>query len=330
MLIVAAAVAVLPHEVVDIERRLAEELGRALILEDQQLALHGAHRRRRHIAVARHNPLGAFLGRFLVFVLAGGRDVGQHLAQVLEIDEALVLRVGLAELVVGIAEHDVENAFLHIVEVEDAREKQRPDLEHAGTDGMALLAEQIPEHDRKLVGLVFEAELLGALDEGLLALAGRADAGQVALDVGGEHRHAGAGEAFGQRLQGHRLAGAGGAGDETVAVAEGEGEHLRLIALADENLAVRIGIRHQVLLRPRRQRRNFANAASIIGPRRMVGERFGTTVTMWRLRPGNASPFVESKAVSPIERDQFVSASPRPCVAPEGLHANGLPVARAL
>ena len=54
----------------------------------------------------------------------------------------------------------------------------------------------------------------------------------------------------------------------------------------------------------------FANAASIIGPRRIVGERFGTTVTMWRLQPGNASPFIESKAVSPMERDQFVSAAP--------------------
>ncbi len=168
---ISAAVAVLPHEVVDIERRLAEELGRALILENQQLALHGAHRRRGHVAVARHDPLGAFLRRFLVLVLAGGRDVGQHLAQILEIDEALVLRIGLAELVVGIAEDDVENTFLHIVEVEDAREKERPDLEHAGADRMALLAEQVPEYDGKLVGLVFEADLLGALDEGLLALA---------------------------------------------------------------------------------------------------------------------------------------------------------------
>ena len=44
------------------------------------------------------------------------------------------------------------------------------------------------------------------------------NAGQVALDVGGKHRHAGIGKALGQDLQRHRLAGAGRAGDQAVAV----------------------------------------------------------------------------------------------------------------
>jgi hypothetical protein len=51
-------------------------------------------------------------------------------------------------------------------------------------------------------------------------LAGLAGAGQVALDVGHEHRHADAREILGQGLQGHGLAGAGGAGDEAVAVGQ--------------------------------------------------------------------------------------------------------------
>jgi hypothetical protein len=44
-------------------------------------------------------------------------------------------------------------------------------------------------------------------------------AGDVALHVGHQHRHAQAREAFGQHQQRHRLAGAGGAGDQAVAVA---------------------------------------------------------------------------------------------------------------
>jgi hypothetical protein len=55
---------------------------------------------------------------------------------------------------------------------------------------------------------------LGRLD------ARRAHAGKVALHVGHEHRHADVGEGFGHLLQRHRLAGAGGAGDEAVAVGE--------------------------------------------------------------------------------------------------------------
>ena len=50
--------------------------------------------------------------------------------------------------------------------------------------------------------------------------AGLADAGQVALHVGHEHRHAEAAEVLGQRLQRDRLAGAGGAGDQPVAVGQ--------------------------------------------------------------------------------------------------------------
>ena len=67
---------------------------------------------------------------------------------------------------------------------------------------------------------------------------GLGDAGQVALDVGGEHRHARSREAFGQHLQRHRLAGAGGARDQAVAVGELELQVLRLDAAAEEDLAL--------------------------------------------------------------------------------------------
>ena len=57
--------------------------------------------------------------------------------------------------------------------------------------------------------------------------AGRAQPRQVALHVGHEHRHARGREAFGQDLQGHRLAGAGGAGDQPVAVGLSQQQMLR-------------------------------------------------------------------------------------------------------
>ena len=63
-----------------------------------------------------------------------------------------------------------------------------------------------------------EKELRKALLDETGELAHLADAAQVALHVGHETRHAGLAEGFGQHLQGDGLAGAGGAGDEAVAV----------------------------------------------------------------------------------------------------------------
>ena len=76
---------------------------------------------------------------------------------------------------------------------------------------------------------------LGALHQRFLGLARGADAGEIALDVGGEHRHAGLRKAFGQHLQRDGLAGAGRAGDQPVAVAEPQIEHFVFAALADDD-----------------------------------------------------------------------------------------------
>ena len=59
--------------------------------------------------------------------------------------------------------------------------------------------------------------------------------GQVALDVGQEHRHPDTAERFRQRLQGDRLAGAGRAGDEAVAVGHlRQQDELELVVLGDK------------------------------------------------------------------------------------------------
>ena len=103
---------------------------------------------------------------------------------------------------------------------------------------MALLAEQVPEHHGKFVGLILEADVLARLTRKSLASPGVGDAGQVALDVGGKHRDAGAGKTFRQHLQCHGLSGAGRAGDKSMAVGKLEREIFRLLAFADENLVI--------------------------------------------------------------------------------------------
>ena len=72
------------------------------------------------------------------------------------------------------------------------------------------------------------AGVLGALRCLVAGLARPGQPGQVALDVGHHHRHAGGRELLGDHLQRLRLAGAGGACDQAVAVDGGQrNAHLR-------------------------------------------------------------------------------------------------------
>ncbi len=196
----AATVLVDLHQVVDVEHRLAEELVAALLFERQQAALDGADRGRGDVAV---------FGGELLGVVA---DVLDHGAQVLEVEQQQAL-------VVGDLEDELQHAALGIVQVEQAGEQQRTHVGHRGAHRDAALAEDIPEGDRVGVGReAFEAEILEAGFQLRRDDAGGTHAGKVALDVGHEDRHAGKRQALGHRLQGHRLSGAGGAGDQAVAV----------------------------------------------------------------------------------------------------------------
>ena len=103
---------------------------------------------------------------------------------------------------------------------------------------MALLAEQVPEDRRRGVEVVVvEADLLRPLDQLVLGLA-------PALAMPAKSPFTSAtntgtpafGQALGENLQGDRLAGAGGAGDQPVPVGHGQVQHFRLLAGgADEN-----------------------------------------------------------------------------------------------
>src|ERR1700746_4119049 len=99
---------------------------------------------------------------------------------------------------------------------------------------MTLLAEDIPKHRRKPVRLEGEAHLAGPFDDEILGLAHFGNAGEVALDIGREHRHAGTREAFGHHLQRDGFSGPGRTGDETMAICKPERQPGRLLTLADK------------------------------------------------------------------------------------------------
>ena len=113
---------------------------------------------------------------------------------------------------------------------------------------MTLLSKQVPENNRELVGFVIQSEALGPADESFLGFAGLRDAGQIALDVGCKDGDPRPRQALSQHLQGDGLAGTGGSGDQAVPVRECDSQNLRLAALADENGAVRINVRHGMTL----------------------------------------------------------------------------------
>ena len=143
--------------------------------------------------------------------------------------------------VVGDAEGDVENALLHVVQLQEAGEQQRPHLLDRSADRMPLFAEQIPkDHREGPVAIVREADLCGALLQERLRDAGRGKAGKVALHIGGEHRHALLRQALGDDLQRDRLARSGRAGDEPVPVCQAQEQLLLLLAGAEEYRVFRV------------------------------------------------------------------------------------------
>src|ERR1700730_14897765 len=106
---------------------------------------------------------------------------------------------------------------------------------------MTLLAEYIPKHRRKLVGLEGETHFAGPLEDKILGLAHLGDAGEVSLDIGREYRNARTRKSLGHHLQRNGFSGSGGAGDQTMVICKAERQPGGLFTLADVNLLVGIG-----------------------------------------------------------------------------------------
>ncbi len=144
-------------------------------------------------------------------------QVAEQVGQVGQVEEG-------EALLVGVVEHQRQRRALGLVGAEHLGQQvgaERADggpHRHAGT-----LAAEGPELHRRAGGGVGELQLIDAgLDLGA-GLGGLHQPGQIAFDVGREHRHALRRELLGQQLQRDGLAGAGGTGDEAVAVAHGRG-----------------------------------------------------------------------------------------------------------
>ena len=136
----------------------------------------------------------------------------EHGAQILHVEQEQAV-------LVGDLEDDIQHTGLHIGQPQQARNQHRPHVGYRDADGVPLLAEDIPEAGR--VGLVLEALDAEALDAAAHirgVRAGHTHTADVTLDVGHEHRHAHVGEGLSHHLHGYRFAGAGRAGDESVAV----------------------------------------------------------------------------------------------------------------
>src|SRR5262249_827625 len=170
----AATVAVGADEVLQRQRRLAEKVVSALVLQDQQLTLYGPDGRLRHVAV-----LDGELGGMV-------RDVGEHGAQIFEVEDR-------KPLLIGHAEANIEHAFLNVVEIHEPGQQWPPHLENGGGEGLSLFPKKIPEYDGELVGFIVEPGAFGRGDKCLLSSARLGNAREIALDVGGEDRDAGTG-----------------------------------------------------------------------------------------------------------------------------------------
>ena len=86
--------------------------------------------RRRNVAVAR----GVLLGI--------ATHVRKHRSQILQIEQQ-------PALVVGDLEYDRQHTSLDIVEIQNARQQQWPEIRNRGAQRMTLLAEGIPEYRGK-------------------------------------------------------------------------------------------------------------------------------------------------------------------------------------
>ena len=161
------------QEVLDLEGGLAEEAIGALGLERRDGAHDDPERGRRGATIAFQGSLALVAGQ-----------VQECRAQVGEVQQRQVV-------VVAVREHEREHAGLRGVEVEDAGKEQGSERGDGRSHGGAELTgegEQVDRMPRRLEG---HADLLDtSRDLRIGAIAGQGHAGEVALDIGHEHRDA--------------------------------------------------------------------------------------------------------------------------------------------
>jgi hypothetical protein len=159
-------------------------------------------------------------------------DVGQQGPQILHVEQQ-------PAVLVGDMKDDVDHAFLHLVEIQKPRQQHRAHLAQGRSDRVALLALDVPEHDR--IGRINEPFLLlqahfgNALGDPSAAAPRLTDPGKVALDIGQKDRHPDLAESLGEALERHRFTRTRGTRDQTMAIGHARKDRDRLRPLADED-----------------------------------------------------------------------------------------------
>ena len=207
--------------------RLAKQGFGALLLQHCQAPQQG-------LAGTGGHQGGVFAQQFRVIA-----QVIEQCLEVLEVQQQQAFAVGHFEC-------RIERRLLAVGEFQQAAEQQRAHFTDGGAQWVTGLAVDIPQGDRvRLGGVIKEGHTSDALGHFALRVGGGAQAAEVALDVGSEHRHTRITEGFCQALQGDGLAGARGASDQpmTVGQAHGLGDGLAVKASTDKQLC---GVRHFV------------------------------------------------------------------------------------
>jgi hypothetical protein len=167
-------------EVGDVERRLAEELSGALLLQYQQPALNDAQRGRRDVPAAQ-----------LLRALA---DLVEHGAQVVEVDETHC-RIAGGSLILHPTKRNIEDPLLGLGELQQPGEQQGPHALGSCSHRVALLAQR-----KAQAGCAARPiSLARSARPGLPSPA-------AAIDVGGEDGDAGGREPLGEDLEGDGFA----------------------------------------------------------------------------------------------------------------------------
>ena len=212
------------HEVLNVEHGLTEEPVTTLGLNLQEAALDGAYAGGADVAV-----FGGEIGRIVAHQLAHGAQVF-HVQQ----QQAVVVRN---------LENQLQHPRLSLVQVEHARQQQRPQIAHRGPHGMPLVTKNVPQRGGRRCKFrrgnpSFDQKFGQFWSQGACLR----DASEVTLDIRHKYRHTETGKTLGHGLQGNRLASPGGAGDESVPVGlVGSQEALGIAVLRNQD---RIG--HEV------------------------------------------------------------------------------------
>ena len=206
------------QQIGEIQRRFAEDLRAALVFQHQQAALDRAHRGGGDIAIAQRQVAGIL------------PQPDQKRLQILEIKQR-------QPLFVRDPEGDVQHALLRLGEIEQPGQQQRPHFGQGRAHRMPVAAKEIPEHRRSCgITQIRQPDFCAAGGKGRVQRAlwrsGARQPGQIALHIRQEDRHPCGGKPFGEDLQRHRLAGAGGARDQPVPVGQPQKQMLRLGMIA--------------------------------------------------------------------------------------------------